>query len=209
MCWDERTSWTTLAVGTTLNSLLIADLLRRNAYLESILILNWQFGLLMQIPEALIWRSNGHNESAIRLAFWLNILQPVFSFVTLFPFMSKRSRMFASAIVGIYLGYVVIKLNAFDTNFINDSCPHVSLVWWNDKRALLLYFVTSVAIMMTIPSPFLRNLMLALFFTSFAITQTLYPCSYGSMWCWSIAVAGVLTYAFVRAHGSATKLLKR
>ena len=200
MCWDEKTSWTTLAIGTTLNTLCIADLLHRNAYLESLMIVYWQFGLLMQIPEALIWRSDGQNKSAIHLAFWLNVSQPIFGYLTLLPFMSTRSRILTSAIVSVYVGYIVSQLSKFDTNVMNNSCPHLSLVWWKNERATVLYFLTSIAVMMAIPSPFLRNLMLALFLISYGVTQALYPCSYGSMWCWSVAAAGVLTYAFVRAR---------
>ena len=202
MCWSERTSWTTLVVGTVVNVCVAVDLARRgHGALPIVLVSFWQFGLLMQWPEALIWRSKGKSKPAVELAFWLNVLQPVYGYVALLAFMTPAHRRAVGAVVAAYVLYVLARRARFPTNVMTRGCPHLSLEWWKDRTATALYFVASLAVLLAIPSPLLRNTTLAIWVASFLLTQWLYPCSYGSMWCWSIVVAGAVTYAVLCARG--------
>ena len=198
MCWDEQTSWTTLFIGTVVNLYILWDLFqRKDNGLEIAIMTYWQFALLMQLPEALIWRSEGTDKSAIQLAFWLNVLQPVYVYVVTFAFMSPQNRLLTSVFIAVYLGYILFNLKSLSMNVLKKGCPHLSFSWWEDAIATILYFVTTVVVLLALPSPLLRYTTLALFGGSYLLTTWLYPCSYGSMWCWSIAFAGILTYVMI------------
>jgi hypothetical protein len=203
MCWSEQTSWLTLVMGTAINIAVTIDLIRRKSGALVVAIISfWQFGLLMQLPEALIWCSKGQSEGAIQLAFWLNVLQPVYAYAVLFGFLSGRGKIIVGAVVAAYTVYVLARRNRFKTNvFSSASCPHISLVWWRDRVATALYFAASIAALFAIPDPLLRSTTLAIWAGSFALTQWIYPCSYGSLWCGSIVIASTITYVVVRQSG--------
>ena len=209
MCWDDRTSWTTLAVGTVVNVCVGTvvnvcvglDLARRPQGALAVAVLSyWQFGLLMQWPEALIWRSKGSSsQPAVALAFWLNVLQPVYGYAALLAFMTPAHRRVVGAIVAAYVLYVLARRARLPTNVMARGGPHLSLEWWKNRTATALYFVASLAVLLAIPSPLLRHTTLAIWAANLLLTQWLYPCSYGSMWCWFIV--GAATYALLRARG--------
>lgn len=204
MCWSEQTSWLTFAMGTAINLAVAIDLIRRKSGALAVAIISyWQFGLLMQLPEALIWRSKGQSESAIQLAFWLNVLQPVYAAV-LFAFLGGRGQVIVGAVVAAYAAYVLARLNHLNMNVTSSACPHISLAWWRDGVATALYFAASITALLAIPDPLLRSTTLAIWAVSFALTQWIYPCSYGSMWCWSVVFAGAITYVVLRVSRCST-----
>jgi len=69
MCWSATSSFVTLAVGTVLNVASYA-LLRRWGSPTSSLVWSWQFALLMQIPEGIVWLQldAGHDDLVVLLS---------------------------------------------------------------------------------------------------------------------------------------------
>ena len=78
MCWNARTSFVTLGVGTATN--LAAYAILREDTIAQRFVLAWQYGLLMQIPEGIAWLSL-EDEGALRAASFtamlLNVTQPL------------------------------------------------------------------------------------------------------------------------------------
>ena len=83
MCISEGVSWTTLAIGSVLNILILIYLSQipdPKVIIPIILILGWQYALLMQIPDALAWRHPTAQYPG-KLAFILNVTQPLVLFI--------------------------------------------------------------------------------------------------------------------------------
>lgn len=162
------------------------------------MLLSWQFGLLMQIPEAMEWRDlrKGVRRSLPRhLAFWLNVTQPLAAYAAVAYTVRSHD---ALSILGLGL-YAL----TFTTGKIGDSirprsgCPHIVLDWWPVHRAIAYNLVT-LLILRRLPS----FAMHACIFESTLLFSALFlkPCAIASVWCWSTFVAATVVFLVVRGR---------
>lgn len=216
MCFDEKTSWTTLTVSVVSTVVLLYTVSKSTSIYKKeamALIFLWHFAALMQIPEALAWRNiNGKPSLSMYhcslLAFILNILQPVVTCMVLFQLrndktepMDRPTRLIYVTMI-IYLSYWIYTL--YRTNVWNiaplDKCNHLNLHWWTNKPIIAMYiFLISMAAFVCLPKPYFMFVMV-LFITSFIISNILYQCGAGSVWCWISALFGIVTYMFFTVH---------
>jgi len=218
MCTSEGVSWATLAVGTTVNILCFWALSRfvREWRLPVIVGLFWQYGLLMQLPEAMVWRTGG-GDAWERLAFGLNVTQPhvgVALAIVAWHYTDEKMSTWSYKRRGIFLiGLFVLVLYSFvvfdasprcELDMIKPPCPHLSLSWWEGggclsaTRDVLLYMAAAVFGLAILPWPW-SVVQLAIWGSTLAISQWYYECSNGSMWCWMVVFANVVVASVARA----------
>ena len=197
MCFNEQVSWVTFAVGSVVNLFVLQKLIEKQASNDLIVVVAyWQFTLFMQLAEAFVYRTRAAKAS-VEMAFWINVLQPVFLIASLTLFVADQHKILNTLVIATYISYFVLNYNRFSKHVFEKGCKHISLSWWKDGLAALLYFCASFYGMSRIPSFKLKVITFSIFILTFAVTQLMYPCSNGSMWCWSVAGAGLLTVVLV------------
>jgi len=197
MCWSATSSFVTLAVGTVLNVASYA-LLRRWGSPTSSLVWSWQFALLMQIPEGIVWLQldAGHDDLRVasRTAMILNVAQPLALLMGIRLGGLYRGE-FRYAYVAMLL-YLVVLLSQMDEVWSHAAsiaprpgCAHLDLRYWTTSRGLV-YVVTSLLVVSE-ARPLLWAVVNAGIFTvTLVLAMVVYPCGTGSVWCWFIFVAG-------------------
>ena len=206
MCLSEQVSWTTLIIGTIINCICITYLSRINnkkTIIPIILILGWQYALLMQIPDALAWR-NPNAKYPGKLAYVLNTTQP-FIFIVLVAIGLQKmniplARLLPAILIGLIYGILIIietyKQNDFNIEPLK-SCRNLNYRWW-DSLPVVLYFLTLILSMLAIPYLGYIVLNITIFIGSILITQKIVgnECNPGSLWCWSVAGAGLCMFLY-------------
>ncbi len=197
MCINEETSWITLILGTVINTYVVKDLYRNRIYLPIFIILAWQYALLMQIPDAIAWRNikNGNStEHEGKLAFFLNITQPIVWFLCIMPFVKSYNVLLpVLLLLGIYIYDIYNNKLKYDIT-PPEKCNSLNYQWW-EKLNPYLYFLVMTSIFMIIPDRKFALLNIILFYGSFIISKLIkYECNFGSFWCWSIASCGLINY---------------
>ncbi len=206
MCLSESISWTTLILGTIKNCFCIIYLSRINnkkTIIPIILILAWQYALLMQIPDALAWR-NLDAKYPGKLAYILNTTQPFIFIILLSIALQKMNipltRLFPAILIGlIYAVFIIIetyKLNDFSIQPLK-SCRNLNYKWW-DNLPVVLYSLTLILSMLAIPYLGYIVLNIVIFIGSILITQKNVgnECNPGSLWCWSVSGAGFCMFLY-------------
>ena len=192
MCWSERASYFSFVVGTLTNAIVIRHLIRTGDTYEVPMLLSWQFGLMMQIPEAMEWRDMrlGRKRNAPgNIAFLLNILQPAATYVA------------TSVTVGTFRHYpatigLVVYALLFLTGDINrdirptKDCPHINLDWWPSHRGLY-YHVVMIVLLSRLRSFWIHALV---FEGTWLFSRLKKPCAVASVWCWTTFVAAVCVF---------------
>lgn len=150
----------------------------------------------MQIPEALEWRDvrlGRVRDLPRRLAFVLNVLQPVAAYAAVHA-VTKTHDTLSVACVTAYA-------TSFLTGHIGDSirprkgCPHMVLDWWPLRRAVL-YNLTTLVVLRRLPD-FVLNAVIFEGTLAFAL-MTVKPCAVASVWCWSTFVAATCYWVLRR-----------
>ena len=204
MCWSASTSFVTLAVGTLLNLGSYA-LLRRWDSPTALLVWSWQYALLMQIPEGVVWlQLEAEDITAMsRLAMFLNITQPLALLLGIR--FGGLYREFRYAHVALFL-YFVVLATQFDEVWQGsasiapeEDCPHLSLRYWNTSRGIV-YVVTSLLVVSEARPIFWAVVNACLFSITFLLAVVVYPCGVGSVWCWFVLVTGPLLVVCDRVH---------
>eukprot|EP01063_Lacrimia_lanifica_P024265 TRINITY_DN32206_c0_g1_i1.p1 TRINITY_DN32206_c0_g1~~TRINITY_DN32206_c0_g1_i1.p1 ORF type:complete len:304 (+),score=30.75 TRINITY_DN32206_c0_g1_i1:97-1008(+) len=224
MCFTEELSWTTLAVGTTLN-LIVAGVLYRWVHewrVGCILVAAWQFGLLMQLPEAMVWRTNGNGDWE-KTAFALNVLQPHAWVATgcgilyythdadsscgLGPLVMERLSGCPTLcrVLGVLRWLIPVSVLIAYTAAVGEAiprcefrmtgCDELTLSWWADCLSgppLFLYFAASITASTMMP-PGWAAVILTVWVATLIVSAELYECGSGSMWCWMISWANAVT----------------
>ena len=225
MCLDESTSWTTLIAGTIVNTAILIYFLKHlkkdpNVIIPLISLLIWQYALLMQIPDALSWRSLNKgikpNINIGKTAAVLNFTQPIIVLIGVYLIilsLNKPTRALYPAMVAC-LVYVILVLTYVTSNKRNfdvdpgTKCRSLDYAWWNNTGYLnLLYIIVTILCILAIPQvpgPNWRIVMMIIFLGSlFAMMAVNYKyqkqgkgdgCNTGSLWCWSIASAGLILF---------------
>ena len=207
MCISEKVSWITLVIGTILNVSILVYLSRIHnpkIIVPIILVIGWQYALLMQIPDALAWR-NPKATYPGKLAFILNTTQPMVFFILVVIALTKLG-------VSIWrLCPAILALLAYSVLIIRDAakrknydvsppqhCRYLSYSWWDEPR----YCIYTLSIILTLlalaPAWGYIILSLVLFIGSTTAAQIVSgrECASGSLWCWSIAGSGVCTFIY-------------
>ena len=198
MCWNAPVSFATFAGGSLLNLLSYWALSRRGS-LVAPLVWAWQYALLMQIPEGIVWArlDAGVTSSSIqvesRVAFFLNITQPLSLYVAIRSLRIKLR--YAQVALFMYFLLLVVDLPEYweRTGSIapSDGCDHINLGYWNPSRGFL-YVFAALFVISELPSPYWVTVNSAIFLLSLLFAAIFYNCGLGSMWCWLIWTAGPL-----------------
>lgn len=200
MCWSEEVSFATFGVGTALNILIAWILVRRRALTPAILILGWQYGLLMQPVEGVAWaRIHGGGDALVgpsRAAMILNVTQPFAMFAAVRATRPPpRHGAVAVVLYALFLIGDAPALLADARDVTPDAgCATLDLRWWTPPRTLL-YLGTSAIVLAEIESRLWCAANLAIFFASLAVALHSLPCGVGSLWCWIIAAASPVLLA--------------
>ncbi len=207
MCISERVSWTTLVLGSVLNILILIYLARipdTKAIIPMILILGWQYALLMQIPDALAWRYPTSQYPG-KLAFILNVTQPLVLFILVVIALTKLGISLVRllpAIIALTVYSILTIKDAVKRKDYNiqppEQCRYLSYSWWTGHK--YLFYVLSIVLTILCLAPAWGYIALSLtIFTVSIIAAKLVAgenCSPGSLWCWSIAGSGVCTFIY-------------
>lgn len=225
MCFSKRMSLGALAWGTLVNLGVAAYLLRsergrakKHVALRVGLLLGWQFGLLMQIPEAAQWHFMDDGRAPPSwvepLAYWLNVLQPLAFLLALggaclyagFGGARLWSRLLgASVLVALMTAFAVVMHGScvgargeLGIAPASPDCNHLSLHWWEGGLAgtVPLYCAAILVTLALLLPPRLALVQAAVFLGTLLVSSRLYACGTGSVWCWSIASAGLSVLAF-------------
>jgi hypothetical protein len=215
MCLTERVSWTTLIIGTFTNIIILSYLTRMmkkdvNAIIPIVIILTWQYALLMQLPDALGWRyPDSKSKFPGKLSFFLNTTQPLIFFLLIcialkklkIPLIRLLPAFLVIIVYVIWWIYYYRSIN-FDLKPLI-KCKNLNYRWWTLK-SIVLYIIIFVLIILTIfPSFGHIILFLSIYFGSL-LTSHYYSnnCFPGSLWCWSVASAGLITFLYYMVNNS-------
>jgi len=201
MCWNERVSWLTFAIGTFFNIFNIWYF--RNPVITKLSFLI-QWLLLMQFFEALAWhdqKCGPLNTFATNGAMIANLTQPIIVCM-LFIVNAELSDSFkytALTICLAYISYILYKLNK-GPNYTclepSDSCSHLDLYWWKNISGVV-YCIVLFAMMLLLIRPFnLAVFVSAYIFITLIISLIFYSCGAGSIWCWFTSFAPVAIALF-------------
>lgn len=189
MCWSEEASYLSFVVGSVTNMAVVAYCCK-NHHADAIPpLLWWQFGLFMQVPEAMEWRdirTGRTRQMPRRLAFWLNVLQPVVACAATIVVTKRHDILSYMALAAYAASFCTGNIGA--TIRPTEQCKHIRLDWWPTHRAVL-YNLATLASIRRLPSFWLN----ALIFEGTLLFSILFvkPCAIASVWCWSTFIAAL------------------
>ena len=206
MCWNKEVSFLTFAIGTVFTILLWT--MYNDSTIRSIALL-WQFVLCMQIFEGLSWISKEtQNEPLSHFstygAFIFNILQPVFiSICALILTSDTTMRITISCFLLLYLVSIGWSIFSLDKPLFEhvDTCNHLQLYWWSSFSSFVfpLYLILLGLGCATFKPFSLGMIQYGYILVTLVLSAWIYPCTYGSMWCWFAAFAPILTFIYLKA----------
>jgi hypothetical protein len=217
MCFNKQLSIASFVVGTVLNVLSGVGawklgLSRLDVRFATLAL--WQFGLLMQLPEAVAWSSIDNNAvpsvATEKAAYWLNLLQPlvavlvwsvVHTVANKVP-MRDDHRLWISWILPVIFT-IAISVGAKSTigaqggispaaATTTRSCNHLNLHWWHDYLPLLPLYLAAIAVaaLLLVEPVSQKATQIGYFLGSLVLSASLYECGVASVWCWFVAFAG-------------------
>jgi hypothetical protein len=207
MCISEKISWITLAIGSILNIIILLYLSRipdPKVIIPIILIIGWQYALLMQIPDALAWRYPSAQYPG-KLAFVLNVTQPMVLFILVVIALTKLNisliRLTPAIITLAIYSILTIKdtVNRKEYNIQPpEQCKYLSYSWWSPSKYILYMLSMVLLILCLAPEWNYVILTLSIFIGSIIASKMIVgtKCNPGSLWCWSIASAGMITFVY-------------
>ena len=196
MCWSATASFVTLGIGTLFNTASYAAL-RSWGSPTSLLVWSWQYALLMQIPEGIVWLQidAGRRDLSLwsRVAMLLNITQPFALLIGIRAGGMYSEFRHAYAVMLLYVVAMVSQLDVIwplsATIAPSEGCAHLDLRYWNTSRGLI-YVTTSLLVISEARPVFWAVVNASIFTVSLLLAIVVYPCGVGSVWCWFIFVAG-------------------
>ena len=210
MCWSKEVSFLTLALGTVFNVLLWTSNTNPNVRALACM---WQFVLCMQLFEGMSWISKENQDNKLsdfstKCAFVFNVLQPVFAALLCLSITdSPEVKYTLVALSVLYLSVLLYSVSS--TSFSNplfgnysDTCNHLQLYWWGQFNGLVfvLYMVLLASSCYAFTPLRLGLVQFAYIVLTFILSNWLYPCTYGSIWCWFAAFAPVFTYCYLKMY---------
>jgi hypothetical protein len=209
MCWNKEVSFATLAIGTAFNILLVTSTTHPSVLVVAGI---WQFVLFMQLFEGLSWVSKETKSSTLsdfstKCAFVFNVLQPVVAALLVLSITeSTRVKYALSLLSAVYL--VVLLYSVASTSFAapmysnSDTCRHLQLYWWGQFSiwVFIFYMILFGCACLSIAPPHLGRVQYAYIVATLLLSLWLYPCTYGSIWCWFAAFAPLVMYLYLQAR---------
>lgn len=211
MCFDERTSWATFIVGTLLNLLMVSRFKGPEVIAIAVL---WQFVLLMQVFEALAWRTQSRPGSRLHSfatngAMIANVMQPIVVGLVFLALLGG-SMPYKLAAVVLMVGYVAWLIYSLNTSpnvsslQPKEGCTHLNLSWWDNFsfkgiNGAVPYLVCLFGLLILLLRPLgLMWFEASYIFVTLIISAYFYSCGTGSMWCWLAAFAPLFTMGYLK-----------
>tara|TARA_B100000242_G_C42931506_1_gene432006 strand:+ start:135 stop:812 length:678 start_codon:yes stop_codon:yes gene_type:complete len=213
MCYDEKTSWLTLGIGSIVNIGVLLYLgiehhksQNKDLIYPVVVLLIFQFALFMQIPEGIAWgqlRRNKKIEKGLGLAVSiLLIMQPVILSLLMYGACVYTGRPIPIRFWVTVLIILLWLLNfhyglcfwkgGTKLNGPTPQCNHLQIQWAaSDPKILILYLLLMLFFFSILP-PTWWVTATVIFLGSYMWAAYMYPCATGSMWCWSIAFSGLV-----------------
>ena len=209
MCFNEYVSLSTFVIGTIFNVLLITIIKTKEAYTLALI---WQWVLLMQLFEALIWinkkkkkKNNTIKDIGTSGAYIANILQPLVIYLSILLLTNQNTyyNVILGILVAVYIGYLIMKqitvISKKDITVDNgDSCNHLYYKWWDDINPL--YYIILIVLLMAFAKPhkiFIPQIIYILLIL-LVVSVTKLKCSIASTWCFLAAFAPLLTLLYLK-----------
>lgn len=192
MCIDAKTSIVSFVVGSIIN---IGVLLYIRKPVVTQMCLFWQWVLMMQLAEFLIWSDEDCgvvNYVGTKMALFFNLTQPIVLFFV-FLLMNekpKSAQVISVVVIMAYIGYMFNYLNSkkeYKCLKNKDDCSSLNLDWWNGEYTSNVYFVTILLLVFLI-----SNHSPEIYFTlvysvlTLIISSYVYSCGAPSMWCFMV-----------------------
>jgi hypothetical protein len=197
MCWSATTSFVSLCAGTLLNASSYLFLSHVESPTAS-MVLAWQYALLMQIPEGVVWVRIGQGKS---ISFWsrvgmlLNVTQPAALLAGVR--LGGLYNGFRYAHVALLLYSLLLLTEVEDVWSLSSSiapeegCPHLDLRYWDTSRGVL-YVTTSLLVVSEARPVYWAVVNASLFVGTLLLAAVVYQCGVGSVWCWFVVWVGPL-----------------
>ena len=208
MCWNKNVSFLTLLIGTVFTILLWTSY--TDPYVRVIACI-WQFVLCMQLFEGLSWVSKETHDTnlsdfATKGAFIFNVLQPiVVALLCILVSDSSLVKYTLSALIIVYAMFVLSSSTSLSQPLYknSDTCHHLQLYWWNNftEWVFILYMIILIVSCLSIKPLSLGIAQLSYIIVTLILSAWLYPCTYGSIWCWFAAFAPLATYLYLTIYG--------
>jgi len=195
----------------------------KNYIIPLISIFIWQYALFMQIPDALAWHQinmgKSPNLNIGKTAAILNFTQPIMVILgVILMYILLKKKFSIILYIGIILMFIyVTAVILYHKNNYNvdpgKKCRSLSYSWWNSKikELTILYGVVIILGMLCIPhevkTPYWSIINISIFLISILVTRIIsyyyenkgygQECNSGSLWCWTVAFAGLIIFMFV------------
>lgn len=204
MCFSATTSFLTLGLGTVFNVISFFLLYKWKSPAAG-WIWAWQYALLMQIPEGIVWTqydaTANHTsiQVASRSAMTLNVTQPVAVLISV-----RLSRLYGGfrhsyAVLVMYFVVIFSKTdyiwNKSASIAPSEGCDHLDLRYW-DVTTALVYIATSLFIIAEARPLYWAAVNAFIFLMTLLFASIVYSCGTGSVWCWSVFLAGPILLTF-------------
>lgn len=200
MCWSKDVSYATFATGTLLNLAFATLFASFRRYDLVLLLVLWEYALLMQLPEAAAWEELQTAPTTSRLstltAFALNVTQPVAAWIVVaWITQSWTLTPVAWVMALVYIAQLVHDRARIRTALERGiqpqgKCDHLQLDWWTTASAIW-YNLLMVVLFLHLPVP-LFWITFVVFEVSLGLAFVWKRCGVASLWCWSIACASVV-----------------
>lgn len=193
MCIDAKTSIVSFVVGSIIN---VSVMLSVNKKEVTQICLFWQWVLMMQLAEFLIWSDEDCgivNYVGTKMAMFFNLTQPIVLFFVFYYMSDKpKSHQLASIVVIMaYIGYMFQEMNS-QKEYVcitkKGNCPSLNLAWWDEKKTCFVYFATMgllVLLLLNYTSP-LTLFTVIYSIVTLIVSSYVYSCGGPSMWCWMV-----------------------
>lgn len=192
MCIDAKTSIVSFVVGSIIN---ISVMLYVRKPVVTQICLIWQWVLMMQLAEYLIWSDEDCgvvNYTGTKMAMMVNLTQPIVCFFVFF-FMNDKPKSFQIAsivIVMVYIMFMFQYLNSqkeYQCTKKGSQCSALDWLWCKDTIVHVAYIGT-VLLTLFILSDMSPLIVFTIFYLAITliVSDAVYSCGAPSMWCWMV-----------------------
>ena len=206
MCYNEYVSIATFLTTTIINYILLKSF-KGNKQIISIVII-WQWIILMQFFEAIIWiskyKKNSLNTIGTYGAYIANILQPLIVYLSIILLTNQRKeyKLIFGILVFSYIIYCIQRYISKIKNNIKyltnkEKCSNIHYVWWKDMHYGSIYVILLILLFMfaTPHSTYIPQLLYILI-TLIISMYTSKNCGNASIWCLMATAAPLLTLIY-------------
>jgi hypothetical protein len=138
MCWNAETSLISFILGSIINTI-VMFYFKDNQDVLTVCVI-WQFILLVQASEYLIWIDQDCKNTNIigtKAAMLLTIMQPIFVYIVLMNTTKQAQYLknICSVIILNYICYMFVKVNEtpeYTCTKPSQDCAHLNFKWWRE-----------------------------------------------------------------------------